>query len=207
MEQQNYITICHDYNVPFKEELTLKENLELKKFIILNDDILDIDNNRQINVQAYYQLRQRSPNNPYVFFLHSKMIEKKIEELEKSDVILVYNPNDGIISHLIFFYITISWYLSKKIYLWTSINKKLPFYNEIFSLDIPIINTNINNIIPPIKGNPYKEEVKNLIIENTKNILIDIEKPKEERITKTLKKKLIKKQLTKKYNFDEGAPF
>lgn len=205
-EQKTIITICHDYETPIK---ILKFNLELNDYTILDDNILDIDNNRQIDVQAYFQLKKRSPNNPYIYFLHSKMIEKKLEEITDSDVILFYNVNDGKMSQLMFFYLALSWQMVKKIYLWLPINKHLPFYNEIFSLEIPNINANIKNIVPPVKGNAYInpiKETKNLVIETS--IITSKTQSIERRDTPIKTKKLIKKKIIGSEKNDENeAPF
>lgn len=206
--QKNIITICHDYESPTSIQL-LKQNLESNGYLILDNNILDIDQNRQLDVQAYFQLKKRSPNNPYLYFLHSKMVETKLEEITDSDVIIFYNINDGKMSQLMFFYFTLAWQLTKKIYLWIPINKHLPFYNEIFSLEIPNINADINKIIPPIKGtdNIYtKKETKNLVIETS--ILTSV-KPIENKEFPAKIKKLIKKVIigSIKSKDEDEAPF
>lgn len=185
IQNQSTITICHDFDSPNFQ--FLKKQLEDKNYLILNNDILDIDNNRQINVQAYYQLKNKSANNPYVYFLHSKMIETKIEEIENAEIVLLYNHNPEKISPLMFFYITIAWYTVKKIYTWKPISKKTPFQNELISLNIPSINENIENIVPPRKDGIYSETQQIIIIDDNKEL---------ESSSQPIKKKLIKKTIS-----------
>ena len=177
-----FLTLCYDEDI--KITYKVLKSLEEKGFTLLNNNVLDIDVNRQIDIQGYYQLRKKSPNNPYVYLLHSKMIQSKLEEIEQSDVVLFYNPKDGEMSQLMFFYLTLSWHLLKKTYLWKPLNKRSPFYNEVFPLDIPSINEDIDKIVPPVKSGLYKQE-------EVKEIIIEAPTKKEE----IKKKKLIKKEL------------
>lgn len=81
-------------------------------FKTLNDNILI--QGREINVNAFEQLKKRNPSNPYILELKTEMMKKSVEHIEDSKIILIINKDRyEVFNKDTLFELTIAWFLKK----------------------------------------------------------------------------------------------
>ncbi len=142
------ITICSSA-VFVKEVYDIKQKLENKghKVLVYPDEV-EI-NGKKINVLDYHKMREENLTKK-LLELKSKLMSKHFDNIKKSDAILVLNldknGSKGYIGGNTFLEMGLAYYLKKKIFVWKSIQKELPYYEEIMALTPIIINENIKKI-------------------------------------------------------------
>lgn len=126
---------------------------------------------REININAFEQLRKRSPTNPYIIELKKQIIKELIDHIVISPNVIVCNDMDEVFNDQTMFEVAISWYLNKSIYSYNDIqssNRELCSAIGIISLKGNIINFNVDRKedkkevlkVPEKTGGRYKLTIK-----------------------------------------------
>lgn len=71
---------------------------------------------REININAFEQLRKRNPTNPHLIELKELIIKELIGHMVLSDLVLVCNSSNETLNNQTIFEISIAWFLKKPIY-------------------------------------------------------------------------------------------
>lgn len=122
---------------------------------------------REININAFEQLRKRNPTNPYIIELKKEIIKELEANLIKSSTIIVCNNIDEVFKDQTMLEIAIAWYLKNEIYSYNnihSINRELCSAIGIISLKSDLSNLKLeggdkkDKIIEELKTKPGRKQ-------------------------------------------------
>lgn len=125
-------------------------------FKTLNNSVLI--QGREINVNAFEQLRKRNPSNPYILELKTEIMKVSVENIESSKAILIMNKDRyEPFNKDVLFELTIAWFLKKILISFDDIS--ISSNGELVSaMGIQSLKRDINNIKQFLEKK--KEEVK-----------------------------------------------
>ncbi len=142
------ITICSS---AFFTKEVYETKLKLEKMgheVLVYPENVDVDGKR-VHISEYYKMRKNNLTN-YLLKIKKDLINAHIKKIEKSDAILVLNLDkdgkEGYIGGNTFLEMGIAHYLNKKIFLWKKPSEKLPYFEEVMSLNPTIIDEDLKKI-------------------------------------------------------------
>jgi hypothetical protein len=154
-------------NVSTNEKLTLEICAQLDEMKIpyyRPNETIEFQG-RQINVNAFDQLRKRNPNNPYIMELKRTIMELLTRNMENNNVVLIINTRSEQFIRETIFEISIAWYLKKII---LSFDDITPTNGELISaMDITSLRTDLTRLTGYITTEKEIEKAK----ENMKKTL------------------------------------
>ncbi|MCD6368067.1 MAG: hypothetical protein J7L45_03215 [Candidatus Aenigmarchaeota archaeon] len=142
------ITICSSAFFA-KESFDIKKKLEDRGHtVFIYPEEIKIDD-KIIHVTDFYNMRKNNLTNDLVN-VKSVLIKEHFKNIENSDAILVLNfdrdGEEGYVGGNTFLEMGVAYYLNKKIFLWKFPMKKLPYFEEILSMNPRIIDGDIDKI-------------------------------------------------------------
>lgn len=154
-------------NVSVNEKLTLEicDQLEELKLEYYRPNETIQFQGREININAFDQLRKRNPNNPYIMELKRTIMKLLIQNIEKCELFFLINKNrDEQFIKETLFELTTAWYLKKPL---VSFNDVSPMNGElVIAMEIKSLQTDLTKIKPYLlikeETEKIKEEVKKL---------------------------------------------
>jgi hypothetical protein len=115
---------------------------------ILPKEIVTIDK-RELNINAFDQLKKRSPQNPYVLKLKREILLTEAEQIKTSNILLVFNPlgiKSGHITSQQLIALTIAWQNNIPRYLLESPDPMNEYFEEVLSMEPIILKGDIRKI-------------------------------------------------------------
>jgi len=132
-------------NALFNDKMALEIHEKLKEkeieSFILN--IIVKYEGREININAFEQLKKRNPNNPYLIELKKEIMKILVNNITMSSEMIICTDGRETLKDQTIFEIAVMWYLNRPIYSYNKIqsnNKELLNAIGVISLD-----NNINN--------------------------------------------------------------
>jgi hypothetical protein len=143
-------------NALFNDKLALKiyEEFKEKKIDSFIPDINIKYEGREININAFEQLRKRNPNNPYLVELKREILKVFVTNIVKSSNIIICTDGIESLKDQTIFEIAVTWYLNKPIYSYNRIqsnNRELLNAIGVISLEGSIDNFKLEKEVEETK--------------------------------------------------------
>lgn len=131
---------------------------------------------REINVNAFDQLRKRNPNNPYIIELKKTIMEILNKNIKNNDIFLLINKRSEQFIKETIFEMSIAWTLKKTM---LSLEDITPINGElVIAMDIKSLQGDITRIkkylITEKEVDQIKEEVKRLVGKGKQKLTIQL---------------------------------
>jgi hypothetical protein len=132
--------------------LNIYEQLLEKGFEVYIPNVNISHEGREININAFEQLRKRSPNNPFLIELKKEILKVLNKAIKASSHILICNERTEIFKDQTIWEVAIGWYIGHPIFSYTDI---LSTNRELFSaIDTISLHDDLSNL------KIEKEEIK-----------------------------------------------
>ena len=143
-------TVYISYQPQAKYVNHLVSDLKSKNLVpILPIEIIKIES-REININAFEQLKKRNPRNPFLMKMKRIILENEIERLKKADILLIFNPlglKSGYVSSQQLISLTVAWQNKIQAYLMETPDPSWEHYEEIMAMNPMILKGDISKII------------------------------------------------------------